>query len=198
MVFNQEMLVAIVNGQKTVTRQPVNCVVKHSEESGFNFEDNDGTWWACGKGFNDNQTENNFVKLKSPVQVDDVIIVQGSAYHHGATDRHGRGGSLSPLIPRPDSELMLKVKKIGVEKAQDITDEQAIKEGCNGALYIRDSLGNLTPPKGHSMTSSHPTPRHWFACLWESMHKNWSENPFVWVIEFELVEGNINVNSVSA
>jgi hypothetical protein len=32
------------------------------------------------------------------------------------------------------------------------------------------------------------TAKELFECLWDSIYKNWNENPWVWVIEFKRVE----------
>ncbi len=88
----------------------------------------------------------------------------------------------SPSIhmPREAARLFLKVKDVRVERLQDITEEDAEKEGVK-------AYG----PNNCSGTSA----RIAFAELWDSTIKKqdidrygWAANPWVWVIEFERVE----------
>lgn len=75
-------------------------------------------------------------------------------------------------MPKEAARIFLKVTDVRVERLQDITDEQAEKEGCND--YTSTALG--------------------FCYLWDSTIKKsdidrygWDANPWVWVIEFERI-----------
>ena len=76
-------------------------------------------------------------------------------------------------MPKEAARIWLKVNNVRVERLQEITDEQAEKEGCND--YTSTALG--------------------FFYLWDSTIKKsdierygWDANPLVWVIEFERCE----------
>lgn len=76
-------------------------------------------------------------------------------------------------MPREAARILLRVTDVRVERLQDITDEQAEKEGCND--YTSTALG--------------------FFDVWDSTIKpkdrdlyGWAANPWVWVIEFERCE----------
>lgn len=88
------------------------------------------------------------------------------------------------------SGTKLDIINTRLEQVRSISEYDAIAQGCNEPLYIRDSLGNLTPPPGHTLRSSHPTARHWFSVQWNTAHGGdaWAANPWVWVIEFKRVE----------
>jgi hypothetical protein len=70
----------------------------------------------------------------------------------------------SPVtMPRDASRILLEIESVRVERLQDITEEGATAEGAD--------------------------PLSWFAHCWR---KFWDANPWVWVIEFRVVEGGTN------
>lgn len=70
----------------------------------------------------------------------------------------------SIFMPRYASRLTLEVKDIRLERLQDISQEDAIAEGC---LDIKD-----------------------FEALWKSINGSisWTRNPWVWAIDFSVME----------
>lgn len=91
------------------------------------------------------------------------------------------GGSWHPSIhmPRWASRLSLEVTGVRVERLQDISEADAIAEGCH------DSDG--APTQELSGTA-----RGAFALLWDDLNADrgygWDANPWVWVVEFRKVE----------
>ena len=91
----------------------------------------------------------------------------------------------SIFMPREVCRLFLKITNIRVERLQEITEDDAEKEGIkeftkDGVLckYGLDRWQWADMPK---------TPKEAFKVLLESINgiNNWESNPFVWVIEFE-------------
>ena len=92
-------------------------------------------------------------------------------------------------MPKEAARIFLKVKDVRVERLQDITEEQAIKEGCQagsyeyqGAIFGQEDTEEWTAIED-------------FINLWNStINKSdleryvWEANPYVWVIEFERIE----------
>lgn len=130
-------------------------------------------------------------KWNPPYHTDDILYVRetwGEGYQEGtyiykADDKLANLPEFkepSKLIyhpsinmPREAARIWLKVNNVRVERLQEITDEQAEKEGCND--YTSTALG--------------------FFYLWDSTIKKsdierygWDANPLVWVIEFERCE----------
>ena len=84
----------------------------------------------------------------------------------------------SIFMPRWASRFILEIVSVKVERIQDITEEDARKEG----IYQLGGVFESSP--NHAMGS---TARDAFMWLWESNHGKgaWSRNEWVWVVEFE-------------
>lgn len=93
-------------------------------------------------------------------------------------------------MPKEAARIFLRVKDIRVERLQEITEEQAVQEGCcTGVVLIE------CDPMGVEVELDEP--RDWtaledFECVWNSTIKpvdkdvyGWKANPWVWVISFE-------------
>ena len=78
----------------------------------------------------------------------------------------------SIYMPRRASRLTLEITDVRVERLKDISEKDAIAEGCQCA-GVPASITNVGA----------------FAKLWESIsgEGSWSQNPWVWVIEFKKV-----------
>lgn len=214
-LFNTEMVRALLDGRKTQTRRQVKlpfssqytnyCGLTHD----LGYPASRGNVWA---GFG--RTEDP-VYFKFPYgQPGDLIYVRetcraeelpigldgvrfkadsdfkpihnsmeasddwGDLYHY-----KGKKGATVPNIhmPRWASRLTLKINDVRVERVQSITNESAIKEGV---LRISDPSIKVDWVKGFAIAC--------FAKLWDSIYSNWDDNPFVWVVEFEVIKMNID------
>jgi hypothetical protein len=87
----------------------------------------------------------------------------------------GVGGPWKPSIhmPRAASRITLEIVSVRAELLHEITESDAIAEGCQCA-GVPASLTN----------------RGAFAKLWESINgpESWAANPWVWVVEFRRCE----------
>lgn len=180
-LFNTEMVRAILDGRKSVTRR----VVKHDTNEILNS--------PYHKKHPEVEDKQIISKLcMPPYQPEDVLYVRetwclrydGEKYFYKAdkntqleekqlVDYDHVSWKASIHMPKEAARIWLKVKGVRVERLQDITDEQAEKEGCND--YTSTALG--------------------FSYLWDSTIKRteidrygWDANPWVWVIDFEQCE----------
>lgn len=167
-IFNAEMVRAILDGLKGQTRR----VVKPQP-------DDRGPRWA-------NRWEDwHGKKVNQPPQPGDLLWVRetwcGGQYgtpiqYKADWPQHEYGPLWKPSIHMPKwaARVWLKVKDVRVERVQDISREDAIKEGL--LPHMREYLSAVSP-----ITR--------FKDLWDSINKKrgfgWDENPWVWVIEFE-------------
>lgn len=106
----------------------------------------------------------------------------------------------SPIhMPRWASRLSLKVRSVRIERLQEITPEDARKEGADFGtageygLYCAEYLGEMMKHKGPDRPEfkppEPPNPVELFKAQWGAIHgaDAWEVNPWVWRIEFELV-----------
>lgn len=90
----------------------------------------------------------------------------------------------SPSIhmPRWASRITLEVTGVRVERLQNISEADAMAEGC----------GMLKPYSDH--WQHRDVAKEEYRCLWETLHprmgETWGHNPWVWVVEFKRVEGS--------
>jgi hypothetical protein len=211
MIFNGEMVRAILDGRKTQTRRMVKPQVIdwHRPMVGA-----DGVAHGyCGSGPEEGR--------RSPYgTVGDIIWVRETFLHEmynreiadtgeyeslwktagnakiefvagGSKERHLHpnrvGGSWmgkrpSIHMPRWASRIDLEVTAVRVERVQEISEEDAKREGVNGGCL---NCG-VKAPCGCSMPR--PDHRDGFAYLWDSIYANWDTDPFVWVYEFRRVK----------
>ncbi|WP_337473365.1 hypothetical protein [Jutongia sp.] len=192
MLFNTEMVKAILDGRKTCTRR----VLKHP------FEVHPNGFITKPHG------NDRLCPYTPPYQPGDILYVRetwseirnadGShkKYVYKASDQYpfGESGYIikfkwkpSIHMPKEAARIWLKVTDVRVERLQDITEVGAINEGC---------IDDIEFAKGKSA-------RNHFAALWNTTIKKpdidiygWSANPWVWVIEFERCEkpGKENIN----
>ncbi|MBJ2110888.1 hypothetical protein [Proteus terrae] len=87
------------------------------------------------------------------------------------------GWTPSIHMPRWASRITLEVTDVRVEQLNDISNDDAKSEGC---WYGR---GGGVPDKALTPSDQFPT-------LWEEIYGDgsWSSNPWVWVIEFKKAE----------
>ncbi len=94
-------------------------------------------------------------------------------------------------MPRWASRLTLCVTGIRVERLQAISEQDAMTEGAEPydvSMLSADELQLLNAPLLDRLTPY----KNGFALLWESIYKNWNDNPWVWVVEFVPIEKNID------
>lgn len=214
MIFNTDMIKALLDGSKTVTRRPVaKNLIEHikfmgsSDDSCENLEFLGLTYenWTDDKNkkqgpeylvYCTEYPEEGVIPIgQGPARKGDLIYVRetwrefNNSNECGCSDHclcpktgtplylasHDDGESKwkpSIHMPRWASRLTLKVTGVRIERVQDITPQQALLEGI----------------KHQSMNC----PIAEFGQLWNSIYNDWYENPYVWVIEFEVIHQNID------
>ena len=86
------------------------------------------------------------------------------------------GWTPSIHMPRWASRIILEITDVRVERLQDISEQDAIAEGCVSSIHMQG--GRFADEN--------------FAWLWQSIYgdESWSSNPWVWVIEFKVLATN--------
>jgi hypothetical protein len=91
----------------------------------------------------------------------------------------------SIFMPREAARIFLKVTNVRVERLQDISEEDAMAEGC---ITFHDKTGD---GKFEDVLEFDLTARDAFCELWQRLNLKrgygWETNPWVWVYEFEKI-----------
>lgn len=195
-LFNTEMVRAILDGRKTCTRR----ICKDANEytvPDIDFYNADKRTYAVHNFADKEHTEQlSIAERTCPICPGDTLYVRETwskgleRYIYRAdysdTEKFYRNGKEIEIkwkpsihMPKEAARIWLKVTDVRVERLQEITEAGATKEGC--VYDVEYALGNTA--KGH------------FIEIWNSTIKKsdidrygWDANPYVWVIEFERCE----------
>ena len=213
-LFNTEMVRAILDGRKTCTRRIVKGFIPDDAVWGYTVFTPQG-YISCRGTFPVGYGERFF---KLPYQKGDILYVretwtrfecwncegdekgncvkephisvlekQGGCYLYRATSEISGDARWHPSIhmPKEAARIWLKVTDVRVERLQDITEDGAKAEGANWK-----NGQNVGWEEKMKRTATER-----FAEIWDSTIKKsdidrygWNANPWVWVIEFERCE----------
>ncbi|HCT9375229.1 TPA: morphogenetic protein [Klebsiella quasipneumoniae] len=211
MIFNAEMVRAILDGRKTQTRRPVKFPV-HDKNLGCELAGNElagelsaGNYLnsAFGKpgdriwvretwqAIHDYCDENGHVDERRYAR--SIPRHRGNYWHPvyeeawGNESREDREFPWRPSIhmPRWASRILLEITGVRVERLNSIHDVDAMREGIQNLTTCSHSYFGIPGV----VNAQHPARA--FQLLWESIYgaDSWRTNPWVWVIEFKRVEG---------
>lgn len=195
-LFNTEMVRAILDGRKTVTRR----IVKHNVDAILHSPYHEGHPEVSDKVL--------IEKLcNSPYQPGDILYVRetwsewtGGYVYKAGTPPFAQPGESAIMtwhpsihMPKEAARIWLRVTDVRGERLQDITPKGAESEGVGNLFY--DDIGYGEKNYGTEVDTEYGITKEQFAWLWESTIKKsdldrygWNANPWVWVIEFERCE----------
>lgn len=201
-IFNTHDVQAITDKRKSTTR----LVIKPQPPKTTHLQCTDGKWsWAFWEDSDKHW-------LKAPYDPGDILYVRetfaeflslwdaSKIYYYKANGEpivrifddneklledqtiHWK----SPVqMPKSAARIFLRVTGVRVERLQDITDEQAVSEGCQGVF----SGDGSTVGSGWDVT-----PTDIYKKLWDNNINpadravyGWAANPWVWVVEFKCI-----------
>ncbi|HDW1350522.1 hypothetical protein [Klebsiella variicola] len=215
MIFNGEMVRAILDGRKTQTRrimkpQPEPCprgghwwpsnvfkTMLHVEDE---MQNGKGGWGglvgdACPFGDVGDRIWVRETWAEAGASAPDLKLYRANYPEHvpsiyeNVPPAEEIRWTPSIHMPRWASRILLEITDVRVERLNAISEEDAEAEGIDmEALY--DSQDCYDCIADHNMTGR-PTVTGAFKYLWESIYgeDGWKANPWVWVIEFKRVEG---------
>lgn len=174
-LFNTDMVRAILDGRKTVTRR----IVKNNPEECTSKVVN-GVCKLCDDkgGF---YLPVDYVKVRSPYQVGDILYVRETwckgSLNYGEEQYFYKADNIIPCcqwhpsihMPKEAARIFLRVTNVRVENLQDIDDDGVVAEGLEIGVPF-DELWDSTIKKSNLSKYG------------------WNANPFVWVIEFERID----------
>ncbi len=111
--------------------------------------------------------------------------------------KHSAGWKNKMFVRADACKKHIKITDIRIERMQDISDDDCLKEGIvkqgvlsddSPFLYAYDAY--LNSSQGYFASKWFKTPREAFAALIDKVSGKgtWKSNPFVWAYEFELVD----------
>ncbi|HBS0038477.1 TPA: hypothetical protein L9I23_002932 [Klebsiella pneumoniae] len=198
MIFNAEMVRAILDGRKTQTRrimapQPADdierCIFPNPEAIG----------WKSSLRHKHGSTTAHFCHYGKPgdrIWVRETWNKYGGlltyrADHDWIDDMRKETVCTAEWVPsihmpRWASRILLEITDVRVERLNAISEEDARAEGI-----IDGGCLNCGEPEPCGCANPEPDAADAFAYLWQSIYgqESWNANPWVWVIEFKRVEG---------
>ena len=197
-LFNTEMILAILDGRKTVTRRVIKVPTYyphfyklHDNTDGAITSTRDRLYAGFYKDdqifYIDGEKHVDAVYYQAPYQPGDILYVRetwselsfGYVYKADGENIDHLGNVIrwhpSIHMPKEAARIWLKVKDVRVERLQEIKPDDAVKEGTKETF----------PPLAVDE----------FRDIWNSTIKKsdldrygWDASPWVWVIEFERCE----------
>lgn len=207
-LFNTEMVRAILDGRKSCTRR-INKDVNDYVVPDMDFYDSDKRTYAVHNYADKEHTDKlSIAERTCPICPGDILYVRETwckgieryIYRADYSDREKfyQGGKEIEVkwhpsihMPKEAARIWLKVTDVRVERLQDITEDGCIAEGiypsncrgCNATFGC-----DVCPDEGYDEFDK-------FMEIWDSTIKKtdidrygWNVNPWVWVIEFERCE----------
>jgi len=215
-IFSSEMVRAILETRKTTTRR----LVKPQPDSDCRI-DSGKIMTSVGVAYVRGERGNQCVRVPCPYGIPgdrlfvrekfsvcyngenfaDIIYAADrvrqtfpiTGWIENAIEKHGEYLRPSIHMPKWASRITLEITNVRVEKLQEITEEDAKREGIEvmqrpesvggGIRYLAPACGDRPPYWEYSAVTA-------FIYLWDSIYGKdaWEANPFVWVIEFKRVK----------
>lgn len=187
-IFNTEMVQAILEGRKTVTRRKIKLDLRLADT-----DKNDNSYLYIPDKDGDIHHAIEYCKYKPG----DILYVRETWQEMSDNEgdyiykANGNNGLLdigfvsipvksikwrsSIHMPKKAARIFLKVTDVRVERVQDIMKDWSNfgKEGIIEEHGFRSEMHRD------------------FIEIWNNIYGDWEENPFVWVIEFEKLEGSM-------
>lgn len=201
-LFNTEMVRAILDGRKNCTRR----ICKDANEYAvpdMDFYNADKRTYAVHNYADKEHTDKlSIAERTCPICPGDILYVRetwkkapNGYYYYESWQKNGIADitKWKPSIhmPKEAARIWLKVTNVRVERLQDITDEQAKREG----IQYDECPTGFTWKQETDMHNCYTTPIGAMQALWNSTIKKsdldrygWNASPWVWVIEFERCE----------
>ncbi|EMM3172366.1 morphogenetic protein [Serratia marcescens] len=207
-IFNGEMVRAILDGRKTQTRREVSDRHLHLIDVASQV----GECYPLESGI-DHANSQSYYREHCPFgRIGDRLWVretfmdltgtgieattgkfEGFAYRadtpagsYGDEVRKDYGLKWTPSLhmPRKACRILLEITAVRVERLNDISQEDAQAEG----MELTGWIPSYSNPDNAGFDETF-TPYDNFAMLWESIYgaESWIANPWVWVIEFKQV-----------
>lgn len=185
-LFNTQMVKAILDGEKTSTRRIIKSINTDIEtlKKACQYQPGDILYvretWKYSECCNCEENNRKNCPKKSQKS---VLSKTCGCYMYRATDKISEDAKWHPSIhmPKEAARIWLKVTNVRVEHLQDMTAEDALREGAGKYIHLNEELN-----KNAVITS--------FIGIWDNtVNKSdiciygWNANPLVYVVDFEVI-----------
>ena len=208
-IFSTQMVRAILRGVKTQTRR----VIPITPRRGYSLNHSFGNLYHFCREKNGYGKYSEH--LRSPYDTGDILWVRETYrpiagqlgalitvdYKADDPEKWERLGDVvgTPVkwrpaihMPREMSRLMLKITAIRAEPLRDISDTDAMREGLYPSFLRGTPMPIAMDWDGNEKVLVAGVPKRDFEALWRGLYpdgqKSWGANPWVWVIDFEVVK----------
>ena len=208
-LFNSEMIQALLAGKKTQTRR----VLKKQPPEGYapwsDYNDNGapckiftkkGVEWVAGVqgwvsrspyGCPGDQLWVRETFKRGHDSKDAAVLYRADGHiRPGLGDFEMEKWKPSIFMPREASRIQLEVTKVRLQHIQEISEEDAIAEGTTKFESVGDDqrIAGSTWDSSHKTQKTHPYTVA-YASLWDEINANrgfgWATNPWCWAITFK-------------
>ena len=198
-LFSDKMVQAILSGTKTQTRRLVKPQPTDGAVPKPKFNVGDVLWvreaWQPDPNCDDDAWDKHHCSYYEwsgcGSKVSDIPTLLQKPEHciyRASFDVNGLNWKPSLFMPRWASRLQLEVTAIRMERLNDISEHDAEAEGmleCVGMFSEREYI-QIAEQIGSEINDLKP----YFVQLWQSIYgpDSWSQNPWVWVVEFKVAQ----------
>lgn len=187
MIFNGEMVRAILDGRKTQTRRPVKLPVI-DKNMGCELAGNElagelaaGNYWNSPFGKPGDRIWVRETWAEAGAGAPELQLYRANypkhvpSHYENVPPAEEIRWTPSIHMPRWASRILLEIIDVRVERLSSISEEDAGKEGY---------------PADPSPFGGHMDKWLWFRQLWDGIYpeQSFKHNPWVWVIEFKRIE----------
>lgn len=193
-LFNTEMVRAILDGRKTCTRRICKDANEYTVPDMEFYNADKRTYAVHNFADKEHMEQLSTVERTCPICPGDLLYVRETwckGYLMNAKERYYYKADDNDFLctwhpstnmPKQAARIWLRVMDVRVERLQEITAESALTEGADKYIHANGTLN-----EDQTITS--------FIGIWNSTIKKsdidrygWGANPWVWVIEFERCE----------
>lgn len=211
-MFNDEFRLtqAVLEGRKTMTRRIIKCPRTFRGEwvAGFNIHrrhsDKKIVDWPCM--YDADEREFDMGEILPKYELGEVVAIaqsyKDSGYDSDSLDRHPKDLSIRGLmkdfagwnnkmfVKSYACKHHIKITNVKIERLQDISDEDCLKEGVIHAYTDNNGIKIYHTPHTKRGYLSTDVAQEAFAALIDKVSGKgtWESNPFVFAYEFVLVD----------